>query len=104
MNFFEIKNLETYQAAYAASVENPKKFWAELAKNNFLWKRPWDVVFKHDFSVPKISWFEGAQLNITETVSIATWIKTGIKPLFCLNQMTQMQLQNTLHIPNCTAV
>ena len=66
MNSFEIKNLETYQAAYAASVENPKKFWAELAKNNFLWKRPWDVVFKHDFSVPKISWFEGAQLNITE--------------------------------------
>ena len=66
MNSFEINNLETYQAAYAASVENPKKFWAELAKNNFLWKRPWDVVFKHDFSVPKISWFEGAQLNITE--------------------------------------
>ena len=66
MNFFEIKNLETYQAAYAASIEDPEKFWADLAENNFLWKRPWDVVFKHDFSVPKISWFEGAQLNITE--------------------------------------
>ena len=66
MNFFEIKNLETYQAAYAASIEVPEKFWADLAENNFLWKRPWDVVFKHDFSVPKISWFEGAQLNITE--------------------------------------
>jgi acetyl-CoA synthetase len=66
MNSFEIKNLETYQAAYAASVEDPEKFWADLAENNFLWKRPWDVVLTHDFSVPKISWFEGAQLNITE--------------------------------------
>ena len=66
MNSFEIKNFETYQAAYAASIEDPEKFWADLAENNFLWKRPWDVVFKHDFSVPKISWFEGAQLNITE--------------------------------------
>jgi acetyl-CoA synthetase len=66
MNSFEIKNLETYQAAYAASVEDPEQFWADLAENNFLWKRPWDVVLTHDFSVPKISWFEGAQLNITE--------------------------------------
>ena len=66
MNSFEIKNFETYQAAYAASIEDPRKFWAEIAENNFLWKRSWDVVLKHDFSVPKISWFEGAQLNITE--------------------------------------
>ena len=66
MNSFEIKNLKAYQAAYAASVEDPEKFWADLAENNFLWKRPWDLVFKYDFSVPKISWFEGAQLNITE--------------------------------------
>ena len=36
MNFFEIKNLETYQAAYAASIEDPEKFWADLAENNFL--------------------------------------------------------------------
>jgi acetyl-CoA synthetase len=37
-----------------------------LAKENFLWKKPWDSVLDFDFSIPKISWFDGAQLNITE--------------------------------------
>ncbi|MGB2013475.1 MAG: acetate--CoA ligase, partial [Flavobacteriaceae bacterium] len=30
------------------------------------WKKPWDSVLDFDFSIPKISWFDGAQLNITE--------------------------------------
>ena len=37
-----------------------------MAKENFLWKKPWDSVLDFDFSIPKISWFDGAQLNITE--------------------------------------
>ena len=66
MDSFEINNTQNYRDAYAESVADPKKFWGRLAKNNFLWKRPWETVLEFDFSIPKISWFKGAQLNITE--------------------------------------
>ena len=79
MNSFEIKNLKAYHEAYANFVEDPEKFWADIAKKNFLWKRPWDIVFEHDFSVPKISWFEGAQLNITENCIDRHLYKNGDK-------------------------
>ncbi|MEC8324241.1 MAG: AMP-binding protein, partial [Bacteroidota bacterium] len=66
MDFFEINNIQNYHDAYGESVADPKRFWGRLAKNNFLWKRPWETVLEFDFSIPKISWFKGAQLNITE--------------------------------------
>ena len=66
MNNFSLKNNADYQAAYTSSINNPKQFWGNLAKENFQWKKPWHSVLDFDFSIPKISWFEGAQLNITE--------------------------------------
>lgn len=63
---FEIKNLKEYHENYSESVENPEVFWATIAKENFTWKRPWSQVLDWDFSIPKVSWFKGAQLNITE--------------------------------------
>ncbi len=66
MNNFSLKNNADYQAAYTSSINNPKQFWGNLAKENFQWKRPWHSVLDFDFSIPKTSWFEGAQLNITE--------------------------------------
>ena len=66
MNNFFLKHNADYQAAYTTSINNPKQFWGNLAKENFQWKKPWHSVLDFDFSIPKISWFEGAQLNITE--------------------------------------
>lgn len=66
MNNFLLKHNADYQAAYTTSINNPKQFWGNLAKENFQWKKPWHSVLDFDFSIPKISWFEGAQLNITE--------------------------------------
>ena len=63
---YSITNNELYQENYKQASNNPKQFWGELAKENFLWKKPWDSVLDFDFSIPKISWFDGAQLNITE--------------------------------------
>jgi len=63
---FEIKNSEDYNKNYSAAIQNPEEFWATIAKKNFTWKRPWSKVLDWDFSIPKVSWFEGAQLNITE--------------------------------------
>ncbi|MBN09252.1 MAG: acetate--CoA ligase [Flavobacteriaceae bacterium] len=66
MSDYHIKNLEDYSKNYKSSVNNPEKFWAEIAKNNFVWKREWNSVLNWDFNKPEIKWFEGAILNITE--------------------------------------
>ena len=63
---YSITNNELYHENYKQASNNPKQFCGELAKENFLWKKPWDSVLDFDFSIPKISWFDGAQLNITE--------------------------------------
>ena len=63
---YSITNNELYHENYKQASNNPKQFWGDLAKENFVWKKPWDSVLDFDFSIPKISWFDGAQLNITE--------------------------------------
>ena len=62
---YQIKSLEEYKAAYKKSVEDPEDFWAEIAEN-FTWKQKWDSVLNWNFEEPKIEWFKGAKLNITE--------------------------------------
>ena len=66
MSSFHLKNISDYNTAYEASVKNTEQFLKLLQKNKFLWKKPWNRVLEYDFSVPKIKWFEGAELNITE--------------------------------------
>ena len=66
MGVYQIKSKNSYNQNYKLSVENPQDFWAAIAKDNFTWKRPWSRVLDWDFSSPKVSWFQGAQLNITE--------------------------------------
>ncbi len=62
---YQLSSFEEYQAAYKYSIEQPEQFWAEIA-GNFQWKKPWDKVLDWNFDVPKIEWFQGAKLNITE--------------------------------------
>lgn len=62
---FQITSLEEYQLRYKQSVENPEKFWGEVAES-FLWKKKWDKVLEWNFTEPKVEWFKGAKLNITE--------------------------------------
>jgi acetyl-CoA synthetase len=61
----QLKSNEAYQEAYRKSVENPEKFWAEIAET-FDWKKKWDKVLDWDFRKPDINWFVGGKLNITE--------------------------------------
>ncbi len=60
-----ISNFEGYQAAYKKSVEEPALFWDEIAET-FTWKKKWDQTLNWNFSEPKIEWFAGGKLNITE--------------------------------------
>jgi len=62
---YQIKSEEQYKEHYKRSVENPEAFWAEIAEN-FSWRKKWNKVLEWDFKKPKIEWFIGGKLNITE--------------------------------------
>ncbi len=62
---YQITSLEGYKEAYQQSVENPAEFWSKIAEN-FTWKKKWDTTLEWNFTEPKVEWFKGAQLNITE--------------------------------------
>ena len=66
MSNYHCTNKSEYRKAYEDSVRDPESFWTAIAENHFQWKKPWKSVLHWDFSTPKIKWFEGAQLNITE--------------------------------------
>ena len=61
----QVKSFEEYQQSYQLSVDNPEAFWANIAEQ-FTWKKKWDRVLDWNFSEPKMEWFGGAKLNITE--------------------------------------
>ena len=61
----QVKSFEEYQQSYQLSVDNPEAFWANIAEH-FTWKKKWDRVLNWNFSEPKMEWFGGAKLNITE--------------------------------------
>ncbi|MFT6716291.1 MAG: acetyl-CoA synthetase [Saprospiraceae bacterium] len=60
-----IRTFDEYKEEYKKSVDNPEGFW-EAHAEKFVWKKKWDKVLDWNFSDPKISWFEGGELNITE--------------------------------------
>ena len=62
---YQITTLEEYKAAYQQSVENPELFWSNIA-DNFVWKKKWTKTLEWNFTEPKVEWFKGASLNITE--------------------------------------
>ncbi|MBP7556901.1 MAG: acetate--CoA ligase [Chitinophagaceae bacterium] len=62
---YQIRSLDQYKQAYASSIEEPEKFWGDVAEH-FHWHRKWDKVLDWNFKEPKIEWFKGAKLNITE--------------------------------------
>nr|MBA3971246.1 AMP-binding protein [Bacteroidota bacterium] len=60
-----INSFEEYQQVYKDSINDPEKFWEEQAEQ-FVWKKKWDKVLDWNFTEPKIEWFKGGKLNITE--------------------------------------
>jgi acetyl-CoA synthetase len=61
----KIKSFEDYQEKYQYSVEDPEGFWGEIAQN-FYWRKPWRKTLEWNFTDPKVNWFKGGKLNITE--------------------------------------
>lgn len=63
----KITSFEDYQETYNRSVSDPEGFWNEQA-STFQWKKPYKEVVKWNFRQPKVKWFAGGKLNITENV------------------------------------
>jgi acetyl-CoA synthetase len=62
---YQIKTQAQYHQEYKRSVEDPEGFWSEIA-DHFVWQKKWDRLLDWNFTEPRINWFSGAQLNITE--------------------------------------
>ena len=75
----KITSFDQYKQVYQHSVEHPEEFWAGIA-DNFLWKKKWDKVLEWNFKEPKIKWFQGAKLNITENCLDRHLAAMGDKP------------------------
>ena len=65
MNNYLINNKNKYDSAYNESLNNPEKFWNDIASENFSWYDKWSSVVEWDFHKAKINWFSNAKLNIT---------------------------------------
>jgi len=55
----------TYESMYKRSIDDPEGFWAEQAEKFITWSKPWDTVCQWDFKTAEISWFDGAELNVS---------------------------------------
>ncbi len=58
-----IASMKEYEEVYKKSVDDPEKFWAEMAEQNLTWYKKWDKVLEYDFNKPFIKWFQGGRLN-----------------------------------------
>lgn len=76
---FQITSPEAYHQAVQKSIQDPEAFWAEIAAT-FLWKKRWDKVLDWNFTEPKIEWFKGGTLNITENCIDRHLGQSGNKP------------------------
>jgi acetyl-CoA synthetase len=57
-----IRRMEDYKELYQRSLNDPEKFWGELAEQ-LDWSKKWDKVLEWDFNKPEIKWFGGGKLN-----------------------------------------
>jgi acetyl-CoA synthetase len=76
---YQIKSYEEYKEAYQKSINDPESFWGDIA-DHFLWRKKWDKVLQWNFKEPKIEWFAGGKLNITENCIDRHLATSGDKP------------------------
>jgi acetyl-CoA synthetase len=82
MNYpYQITSFEQYQEDYKKSIEQPEIFWANIAEH-FTWRKKWDKVLNWNFKEPKVEWFAGGKLNITENCIDRHLETMGDKPAF----------------------
>ena len=78
---YQITSFEQYQEDYKKSVEQPDAFWGNIAEH-FTWRKKWNSVLNWNFKEPKVEWFAGGKLNITENCIDRHLETMGDKPAF----------------------
>jgi len=58
-----IRDAAEYERQYRRSIDEPEAFWAEMAKAELLWSKPWTKVL--DWQPPFARWFDGGELNVS---------------------------------------
>ena len=58
-----INDIDEFKKLYKESIENPKKFFETLAKENISWLKDFEEVRNNSFSSTK--WFSGGQTNVS---------------------------------------
>ncbi len=102
---YQITSLEQYHRDYKRSVDDPEGFWSDVA-NHFQWKKKWDKVLEWNFKEPKVEWFRGAKLNITENCIDRHLAKMGDQPAIIWEpnnpeERTRVVTYNRLHKRVC---
>ena len=62
-----------YRKIYNESIRSPEKYWAEQAKNELVWFKPWKKVLQ--WKEPFAKWFVGGQLNLSANC-LDKWLDT----------------------------
>ena len=60
-----IADMESYQANWTRSVEDPEAFWDEQARDHLHWFQPYDRVL--EWECPDARWFSGGRTNACHT-------------------------------------
>ena len=102
---YQITSIEAYHKAYKKSVEDPDSFWSSVAEN-FQWRKKWDKVLEWNFIEPKVEWFIGGKLNITENCIDRHLETHGNKPAIIWEpnnpeERTRIVTYNRLHKRVC---
>jgi acetyl-CoA synthetase len=63
----KIKTLSGYFHEYQKSYVRPEQFWQQQAED-FFWRKKCDCVLDWNFDEPKIEWYKGGKLNLTENI------------------------------------
>ena len=58
-----IKDFDEYKGLYKQSIEDPSKFFKNLANENISWMEDFKTTFNNQFNNAK--WFEGGKTNIS---------------------------------------
>lgn len=102
---YQIKSLQQYNEVYKNSIENPGAFWAGVA-DSFVWHKKWDKVLDWNFNEPKVEWFKGGKLNITENCIDRHLATRGEEPAIIWepnnpDERTRIVTYNRLHKRVC---
>ncbi|WP_425617156.1 acetate--CoA ligase [Anatilimnocola sp. NA78] len=71
-----IGSLAAYEKLYNESIQNPEKFWGDMAQTDLHWFKPYEKVL--DWQPPFAQWFVGGQTNISYNCldrHLTTWRK-----------------------------